>query len=128
MRQADDVDQMLRSFETLAAVVDRFSGPVLRALEAAVAACGRSGRIEGQTTVVAALLRLVAGWRALPRPRPLHTHTHTHTPYLCADAMRIYETMLDRGAMPSVQLKRILVDVCGLDKLSVMLSGTSDGK
>ena len=42
--------------------------------------------------------------------------------------MRIYETMLDRGAMPSVQLKRILVDVCGLDKLSVMLSGTSDGK
>lgn len=41
--------------------------------------------------------------------------------------MRIYETMLDRGVAPTVQLKRILVEVCGLDKLSVMLSGTGEG-
>jgi hypothetical protein len=48
-----------------------------------------------------------------------------HHPLL--DAMRIYETMVDRGVAPTVQLKRILVDVCGLDKLSVMLSGTGEG-
>lgn len=60
---------------------------------------------------------------------------HTESTYICcqhphpllSDAMRIYETMLDRGVAPTVQLKRILVEVCGLDKLSVMLSGTGEG-
>ena len=38
------------------------------------------------------------------------------------DAMIVYEAMLSQGLSPSPQLKRILVEVCNLDKLSVMLS------
>lgn len=42
--QANEIEQMLRSFDTLTTLTVTFSA---RVFEAAVAACGRAGRLEG---------------------------------------------------------------------------------
>jgi len=44
LSQANEIEQMLRSFDTLTTLTVKFSP---RVLEAAVAACGRAGRLEG---------------------------------------------------------------------------------